>query len=87
MLKPKREILRKEIKKDPFLEGVFSAKTHFETNKQRYYKIVGSVADLGKVRSGVGGLWRDDQLVRDIVCDVCRQHRAPHLRGGQVAVG
>ena len=44
MLKPKREILRKEIKKDPFLEGVFSAKTHFETNKQRYYKIVASVA-------------------------------------------
>ena len=36
MLKPKRKISKKEIKRDPFLEGIFSIKTHF-TEKKRYY--------------------------------------------------
>ena len=43
MLKPKRKITRKEIKKDPFLEGIFSLKQHLENKKQQYLKIGGAV--------------------------------------------
>ena len=43
MLKPKRKITRKEIEKDPFLEGVYSLRQHFENKKQQYLKIVGAV--------------------------------------------
>ena len=39
MLKPKRKITRKEIEKDPFLEGVFSLKQHLDNKKQQYFKI------------------------------------------------
>ena len=43
MLKPKRKITRKEIEKDPFLEGIFSLKQHLENKKQQYLKIGGAV--------------------------------------------
>jgi tetratricopeptide (TPR) repeat protein len=46
MLKPKRKITRKEIEKDPFLEGVFSLKQHLENKKQQYLKIGGVVIAL-----------------------------------------
>ena len=39
MLKPKRKILRKEIQRDPFLESLFSFKTHFLDYKQLYTRI------------------------------------------------
>ena len=40
MLKPKRKILKKEIKRDPFLESIFSIKTHFTEKKQYYTRII-----------------------------------------------
>ena len=40
MLKPKRKISKKEIKRDPFLESIFSIKTHFTDKKQRYTRII-----------------------------------------------
>ena len=43
MLKPKRKITRKEIEKDPFLEGIYSLRQHFENKKQQYLKIGGAV--------------------------------------------
>jgi len=43
MLKPKRKFTRKEIEKDPFLEGVFSLKQHLDNKKQQYFKIGGAV--------------------------------------------
>ncbi len=43
MLKPKRKDFRKEIEQDPFLESVFSFKSHLENNKQKYFKIVGGI--------------------------------------------
>ena len=40
MLKPKRKISKKEIKRDPFLESIFSIKTHFTEKKQYYTRII-----------------------------------------------
>lgn len=40
MLKPKRKISRKEIQRDPFLESIFSIKTHLTDKKQFYTRIV-----------------------------------------------
>jgi len=40
MLKPKRKISKKEIKRDPFLESIFSIKTHFTDKKQYYTRII-----------------------------------------------
>ena len=45
MLKPKRKILRKEIQRDPFLDSLFSFKTHFLDYKQLYTRItIGFIA-------------------------------------------
>ena len=45
MLKPKRKILRKEIQRDPFLESLFSFKSHFQDYKQLYTRItIGFIA-------------------------------------------
>jgi len=43
MLKPKRKIASKELKKDPFLDTIYSIKEHFDAKKQQYIKIVLSV--------------------------------------------
>ena len=43
MLKPKRKISKKEIKRDPFVEGVFSIKMHLTEKKQYYTRIILSV--------------------------------------------
>ena len=40
MLKPKRIISKKEIKRDPFLESIFSIKTYFTEKKQYYTRII-----------------------------------------------
>ncbi len=40
MLKPKKKITRKEIKRDPFLESIFSVKEHFNLNQKRYSKLL-----------------------------------------------
>ena len=39
MLKPKRKITSKELKKDPFLESIYSIKQHFDEKKPQYLKI------------------------------------------------
>ena len=39
MLKPKRKITRKELKKDPFIESIYSIKQHFDEKKPQYLKI------------------------------------------------
>ncbi len=39
MLKPKRKIASKELKKDPFLDTIYSIKEHFDEKKQQYIKI------------------------------------------------
>ena len=43
MLKPKRKITSKELKKDPFIESIYSIKQHFDEKKPQYLKIVLSV--------------------------------------------
>ena len=43
MLKPKRIISKKEIKRDPFLESIFSIKTYFTEKKQYYTRIIFTV--------------------------------------------
>ena len=40
MLKPKRKIIRKEIKKDPLLETIDSIEAKFEKNKKTYSNVV-----------------------------------------------
>jgi tetratricopeptide (TPR) repeat protein len=40
MLKPKRKISKKEIQRDPFLESIFSIKTHLTEKKQYYTRII-----------------------------------------------
>ncbi len=40
MLKPKRKITKKEIKRDPFLESIFSVKEHLNEKKQAYTRVV-----------------------------------------------
>ncbi|MDP6340036.1 MAG: tetratricopeptide repeat protein [Candidatus Marinimicrobia bacterium] len=45
MLKPKRKITKKEIQRDPFLEGIFSLKEHLNEKKQLYTRsIIGIIA-------------------------------------------
>tara|TARA_Y100001935_G_scaffold151857_1_gene125244 strand:- start:1028 stop:1702 length:675 start_codon:yes stop_codon:yes gene_type:complete len=39
MLKPKKNIAKKEIQRDPFLESVDKAQAHLETNKKKYTNI------------------------------------------------
>ena len=39
MLKPKKELFRKEIERDPFLETVGKAESHFENHRSSYIKI------------------------------------------------
>ena len=39
MLKPKRKITSKELKKDAFLESIYSIKQHFDEKKPQYLKI------------------------------------------------
>ena len=39
MLRPKKNILRKEIKRDPFLESVDQAQAHMEQNKSMYFNV------------------------------------------------
>ena len=46
MLKPKRTILSKEIKRDPFLESIVSIKTHITEKKQIYIRIALSATIL-----------------------------------------
>ena len=38
MLKPKKNITRKEIQRDPFLESVDQAQAHLEENRSLYMK-------------------------------------------------
>ena len=40
MLKPKKNIAKKEIQRDPFLESVDKAQAHLEDNKKKYTNIV-----------------------------------------------
>ncbi|MBH10260.1 MAG: hypothetical protein CMG74_07910 [Candidatus Marinimicrobia bacterium] len=44
MLKPKKEIFRKEIKRDPFLESMDKAEAHFEDHRSNYLKVVIGIA-------------------------------------------
>ena len=46
MLKPKRKITSKEIKRDPFLEAIFTLKEHLNRKKQQYLKIGISVLSV-----------------------------------------
>ena len=39
MLKPKKELFRKEIKRDPFLETMDKAESHFEQHRSSYMKV------------------------------------------------
>ncbi len=39
MLKPKKNIAKKEIQRDPFLESVDKAQAHFEDNRKKYTNI------------------------------------------------
>ena len=44
MLKPKKELFRKEIKRDPFLETMDKAESHFENHRSSYMKMGLAVA-------------------------------------------
>ena len=46
MLKPKRKITSKELKKDPFLDSIYSIKQRFDEKKPQYLKIALSVVVL-----------------------------------------
>ncbi len=43
MLKPKKEIFKKEIKRDPFLETVDKIEANIEKNSSHYLKVFGGI--------------------------------------------